>query len=145
VTHEEEKRGDHPRWDRVTHRPRACRPSSPPADQVTHHAQLAYHTEPKRICGRLLRAAFSCASRYNTRMKYSLGSLMVVVALAPPGLAFLWWLRHTWLVQVWMMLALMVAILCTGCWLLSTLIAATQRLARSLSTFSARAPNRPKN
>jgi hypothetical protein len=77
-------------------------------------------------------------------MKYSLGSLMVVVALAPPGLAFLWWLRHTWLVQVWMMLALMVAVLCTGCWLLSALIAATQRLGVVIVDFFSTRPESAK-
>jgi hypothetical protein len=44
-------------------------------------------------------------------MKYSLRSLMIVVTLAPPVLAILWWLRHTWLVQVLTILVLMLLLL----------------------------------
>ena len=70
-------------------------------------------------------------------MKYSLRSLMIAVALAPPALAVLWGLRDTWLVQVSIILALMVAALCIGCWLISALIAATHQLARLLPNSSA--------
>jgi hypothetical protein len=77
-------------------------------------------------------------------MKYSLRSLMTVVALAPPGLAILWWLRHTWLVQVWLIIVLGVVVLSTGCLLTSALIAVTQRLARMIAQLAGTRPKSAK-
>jgi hypothetical protein len=73
-------------------------------------------------------------------MKYSLRSLMSVVTLAPPALAILWWLRHTWLVQVLLILVLGVVVLSTGCLLTSALIAVTHRLARIIAKLSGARP-----
>jgi hypothetical protein len=77
-------------------------------------------------------------------MKYSLRSLMMVVGLGPPALAILWWLRHTWLVEVLMVLVLMVAGVCISSGLLSALIAVIQRMAGLLFPSQAPAPNPPK-
>ena len=58
---------------------------------------------------------------------------MIVATLAPPVLAILWWLRHTWLVQVLTILVLMLlllAALCMGGWLIFALISAAHRLVK---------------
>ena len=60
-------------------------------------------------------------------MKYSLRSLMIAMLVGPPTLAVLWWLRHTWLIQVLTILVLMllmVVVMGIGGWLISALIAA---------------------
>jgi hypothetical protein len=64
-------------------------------------------------------------------MKYSLASLMMVMLLGGPGLAGLWWLRHTWFLQVLFILALMTAAVCIFCAAFSALIAAGQRPVNS--------------
>jgi hypothetical protein len=64
-------------------------------------------------------------------VKYSLASLMMVMLLGGPGLAGLWWLRHTWFLQVLFILALMTTAVCIFCAAFSALIAAGQRLANS--------------
>jgi hypothetical protein len=64
-------------------------------------------------------------------MRYSLRTLLIAMLLGGPGLAFLWWLRHTWSVQVFGILVLMVVALSVICglleaaiWLVKLLIAA---------------------
>jgi hypothetical protein len=51
--------------------------------------------------------------------------------LGGPGSAGLWWLRHTWFLQVLFILALMTAAVCIFCAAFSALIAVGQWLVNS--------------
>ena len=61
-------------------------------------------------------------------MRYSLRTLLLVMLLGGPTLAILWWLQHTWSVQVLAILLLMLAALA----LISSLVTAADRLLRLL-------------
>jgi hypothetical protein len=51
-------------------------------------------------------------------MRYSLRTLLFAMLLGGPALAVLWWLRHTWSVQVLAILVLMVVALSLICGLI---------------------------
>jgi len=61
-------------------------------------------------------------------MRYSLRTLLSVMLLGGPALAILWWLRHTWSVQVLAILMSMVVALS----LISGLVAMVDRLVKLL-------------
>jgi hypothetical protein len=61
-------------------------------------------------------------------MRYSLRTLLLVMLLGGPALAILWWLQHTWSVQVLAILLLMLAALALTC----GLVTAAERLLRLL-------------
>jgi hypothetical protein len=61
-------------------------------------------------------------------MRYSLRTLLFAMFLGGPGLAMLWWLRHTWSVQVLGILVLMLA----GLTLIVGILTAVEWLVRKL-------------
>jgi hypothetical protein len=64
-------------------------------------------------------------------MRYSLRTLLFAMLVGGPGLAMLWWLRHTWSVQV---VGIQVAMLVAVTFVLS-LVAGVEWLLKTLLEF----------
>lgn len=72
-------------------------------------------------------------------MRYSLSTLLIAMFFGGPGLAMLWWLRHTWSVQVVGILVLMLVALMTIIAILTAIEWMVRKVIRYLSAAFASA------